>query len=74
MAISNVFLRKKNVCLSVCLAFFESADARDLGMMTLFFLSFQLKCLTLYSAAQKKVLGLLHVILQVFIDRSKKNP
>jgi len=27
-----------------------------------------------YSAAQKKVLGLLHVILQVFIDRSKKNP
>ena len=37
MAISNVFLKKKNVCLSVCLTFFESADARDLGLMTLFF-------------------------------------
>ena len=27
---------KKTVCLSVCLTFFESADARDLGLMTLF--------------------------------------
>ena len=27
---------KKIVCLSVCLAFYESADARDLGLMTLF--------------------------------------
>ena len=35
MAISNIFLKKK-VCLSVCLTFFESADARDLGLMTLF--------------------------------------
>ena len=35
MAISNVFLKKK--CLSVCLPFFKSADARDLGLMTLFF-------------------------------------
>ena len=35
MAISNVFL-KKNVFLSVCLTLFESADARDLGLMTLF--------------------------------------
>ena len=26
----------------------------------------------MYSAAQKKVLGLLHVILQVFIDNFKK--
>ena len=26
---------KKIVCLSVCLPFFESADARDLGLMTL---------------------------------------
>ena len=34
-AISNVFL-KKIVCLSVCLTFFERADARDLGLMTLF--------------------------------------
>ena len=25
------------VCLSVCLPFFESADARDLGLMTLFY-------------------------------------
>ena len=25
------------VCLSACLTFFESADARDLGLMTLFF-------------------------------------
>ena len=32
---------KKIVCLSVCLTFFESADARDLGQMTLFFFSFQ---------------------------------
>ena len=31
------FWRKKIVCLSVCLPFFESADARDLGLMTLFF-------------------------------------
>ena len=31
-------LLKKIVCLSVCLTFFESADARDLGLMTLFFL------------------------------------
>ena len=28
----------------------------------------------LYSAAQKKVLGLLHVLLQVLIDRFLKNP
>ena len=27
---------KKNVCQSVCLTFFESADVRDLGLMTLF--------------------------------------
>ena len=27
---------KKNVCLSVCLTFFESADAGDLGLITLF--------------------------------------
>ena len=27
---------KKIVCLSVCLTFFESADACDLGLMTLF--------------------------------------
>ena len=27
---------KKKPCLSVCLTFFESADARDLGLMTLF--------------------------------------
>ena len=39
MAISNVFL-KKNVCLSVCLPFFQSADARDLGLMTLFSANF----------------------------------
>ena len=38
MAISNVFLKKKIVCLSVCLTFFESADAPDLGPMTLFLL------------------------------------
>ena len=31
------FFEKKMVCLSVCLTFFESADARDLGLMTLFF-------------------------------------
>ena len=37
MAISNVFL-KKIVCLSVCLTFFENADARDLGLMTLYIL------------------------------------
>ena len=30
-------LKKNIVCLSVCLPFFESADARDLGLMTLFF-------------------------------------
>ena len=29
-------LSKKIVCLSVCLTFFESADARDLGLITLF--------------------------------------
>ena len=40
MAISNVFL-KKIVCLSVCLTFFESADARDLGLMTLLSFVFQ---------------------------------
>ena len=45
MAISNVFLRKKIVCLSVCLTFFESADARDLGLMTLF--SFFFFCFSL---------------------------
>ena len=27
---------KKIVCLSVCVTFFESAGARDLGLMTLF--------------------------------------
>ena len=38
-AISNVFLKKKLfVCLSVCLTFFVRADARDLGLMTLFIL------------------------------------
>ena len=31
-----MFLKKKIVCLSVCLTFFENADARDLGLMTLF--------------------------------------
>ena len=30
-------LLKKKICPSVCLTFFESADARDLGLMTLFF-------------------------------------
>ena len=30
---------KKKVCLSVCLTFFDSADARDLGLMTLFIFS-----------------------------------
>ena len=34
-------LLKKIVCLSVCLTFFESADARDLGLMTLFVLKWQ---------------------------------
>ena len=33
MAISNIFLKKKFVCLT----FFENADARDLSLMTLFF-------------------------------------
>ena len=27
---------KKDICLSVCLTFFESADEPDLGLMTLF--------------------------------------
>ena len=35
---------KKNVCLSVCLTFFESADARDLGLMTLFLFEFVFRC------------------------------
>ena len=30
---------KEIVCPSVCLAFFESADARDLGLTTLFLIS-----------------------------------
>ena len=33
---TNVSFLKKIVCPSVCLTFFESADARDLGLMTLF--------------------------------------
>ena len=36
--VNNRFLsvfEKKNSCPSVCLAFFESADTRDLGLMTL---------------------------------------
>ena len=31
-----LFEKKMFVCLSVCLTFFESADARDLGLITLF--------------------------------------
>ena len=34
MAISNVYWKKID-CLSVCLTFFENADAWDLGIMTL---------------------------------------
>ena len=36
-AVNSCFkcLEKKTICLSVCLTFFESADARDLGLMTL---------------------------------------
>ena len=30
---------EQNICWSVCLTFFESADARDLGLMTFFELS-----------------------------------
>ena len=30
-------------CLFVCLTFFESADARDLGLMTLFFILLQVR-------------------------------
>ena len=33
---------KEIVCPSVCLAFFESADARDLGLMTLFYVTYVL--------------------------------
>ena len=40
--------RKKNVCLSDCLALSESADARDLGLMTLF---------NSFSAFLKKMFG-----------------
>ena len=32
----NSLFLKKIIGLSVCLTFFESADARDLGLMTLF--------------------------------------
>ena len=31
----NCLFEKKKLCLSVRLTFFESADARDLGLMTL---------------------------------------
>ena len=46
-------LKKKPFCPSVCLTFFESADARDLGLMTLFFFN----CLILFfSSSVNKVI------------------
>ena len=35
ISLLECLFEKKIVCLSVCLMFFESADARDLGLMTL---------------------------------------
>ena len=43
---SCLYEKKSFVCLSVCLTVFESADARDLSLMTLFFAVINLRSLS----------------------------